>query len=56
MYQKIPYLHGSKNKGKILPSLEEEQNVKWQELRDATHEALNGFLISSVKTFPYRTQ
>ena len=40
MYQKIPYLHGSKNKDKILSSLEEGQNIKRQRFLGAAHEAL----------------
>ena len=39
MYQKIPYLHGSKIKTKSS-SLEERQNVRRQKLRGGAHEVL----------------
>ena len=39
MYQKIPYLHGSKIKTKSS-SLEERQNVRRQKLCGGAHEAL----------------
>ena len=37
--QKIPYLHASKNKDKILSSLKQGQKVKQKKLCGAAHEA-----------------
>ena len=46
--QKMPYLHASKNKDKILSSLKQGQNVKQKKLCGTAHEASD--------PFPYRAK
>ena len=52
MYQKIPYLHGSKIKAKSS-SLEERQNVRRRKLRGGAHEVLEQAVFKWFSNTPF---